>query len=201
MVLVCGYDIHSTARIGLSVVCPRRLEMGARSRIGHLTVCKGLSVLKLGAESSVGNLNWITGFPGSLMSSFAGEADRRAELVIGPHSAITNRHLIDCTNAVIIGAFSTLAGFRSQLLTHSIDLDGCCQKSGTITIGDYCFVGTACIVLAGSSLPSYSVLGAHSLLNRPYSDEYRLYAGSPARPLRPLSTGLGYFHRAQGRVS
>ena len=32
-----------------------------------------------------------------------------------------------------------------------------------ITIGDYCFVGTNCVLLGGSVLPSYSVLAAKSL--------------------------------------
>jgi hypothetical protein len=50
--------------------------------------------------------------------------------------------------------------------SHSIDLHECRQSSKPFAIGEYCFVGTGCVILAGSELPDYSVLGASSLLNR-----------------------------------
>ena len=199
LVALMGYEIHSTARIGLSWICPERLEMAAGARIGHLTMCKGLSLLKMGEESRLGNLNWITGFPVGNKDFFAGE-ERRAELVIGEHAAVTHRHLIDCTNSVRIGRFTTFAGFRSQVLTHSIDLQRCRQASRPIAIGDYCFVGTNCVLLGGSALPDYSVLGASSVLNKAYSDPHQLYAGNPARPVKALSREMGYFTRSTGYV-
>ncbi len=199
LVALMGYEIHSTARIGLSWICPERLEMAAGARIGHLTMCKGLSLLKMGEESRLGNLNWITGFPVGNKDFFVGE-ERRAELVIGEHAAVTHRHLIDCTNSVRIGRFTTFAGFRSQVLTHSIDLQRCRQASRPIAIGDYCFVGTNCVLLGGSALPDYSVLGASSVLNKAYSDPHQLYAGNPARPVKALSREMGYFTRSTGYV-
>ena len=199
LVALMGYEIHSTARIGLSWICPERLEMAAGARIGHLTMCKGLSLLKMGEESRLGNLNWITGFPVGNKDFFVGE-ERRAELVIGEHSAVTHRHLIDCTNSVRIGRFTTFAGFRSQVLTHSIDLQRCRQASRPIAIGDYCFVGTNCVLLGGSALPDYSVLGASSVLNKAYSDPHQLYAGNPARPVKALSREMGYFTRSTGDI-
>jgi hypothetical protein len=175
--------------------------MGAGARIGSLTVCKGLSLLKMGEKSRLGNLNWISGFPISSKMFFGDERDRRPELIVGEHGAITNRHLIDCTNSVRIGRFTTFAGFRSQILTHSIDLQLCCQASKPVTIGDYCFVGTGCVLLGGSSLPDYSVLAAGSVLNKSYSEPYQLYAGSPARAVKELSRDMMYFHRSVGYVN
>jgi carbonic anhydrase/acetyltransferase-like protein (isoleucine patch superfamily) len=61
-------------------------------------------------------------------------------------------------------------------------------------------VSTACTVLGGASLPDYCVLGAHSLLNKAFSDTHRLYAGVPAEPRRELATDLGYFKRKTGVV-
>jgi acetyltransferase-like isoleucine patch superfamily enzyme len=173
--------------------------MAAGARIGNLTMCKGLSLLKMGEGSRLGNLNWITGFPVGNKDFFAGE-ERRAELVIGEHAAVTHRHLIDCTNSVRIGRFTTFAGYRSQVLTHSIDLQRCRQASRPIAIGDYCFVGTNCVLLGGSALPDYSVLGASSVLNKAYSDPHQLYAGNPARPVKPLSREMEYFTRSTGFV-
>ncbi len=166
---MCGYRLHPTSRIGLSFVCPDQLILEEHSSIGHLTVCKGLKRVHLGAHASIGRGNWITGFPAENKTFFAHQVDRVPELVLGPQSAITHRHIIDCTSAVHIGAFTTMAGYRSQILTHSIELMDCRQSSAPVTIGDYCFIGTDCVLLGGSALPSYSALGAKSLLNKAYT--------------------------------
>jgi acetyltransferase-like isoleucine patch superfamily enzyme len=196
-----GFDIHPTARIGLSFVFPQRLKMDAHSRIGHLTVAKNLGFIHLGEHSSIGNLNWITGFPPGPSAHFAHQPERRPELLVGAHSAITHRHLIDCTATVTIGPFSTFAGFQSQILTHSIDLTASRQSSAPVTIGAYCFVGTNCVLLGGAALPDRSVLGAKSLLNKAFTEPCQLYGGVPAKPLQTIPEGsTAYFHRAEGSV-
>src|SRR3712207_7972137 len=43
--------------------------------------------------------------------------------------------------------------FRSQFLTHSIDLLENVQRSRPIKIGKFCFVGTNSVILGGSVLP------------------------------------------------
>ena len=158
-----GYEIADTSRIGLSWIYPKKLVMGPGARIGHLTVCKEIDLLQLGESAAISNLNWITGYPSGLAGHFEHQTARRPELILGAHSAITNRHLIDCTERIQIGAFATVAGFASQLLTHSINLEESRQEAHPISIGAYCFVGTNCVLLGGSSLPDYSVLGAKSL--------------------------------------
>ena len=148
----------------------------------------------------IGRGNWITGFPLGLSRHFATEAERRPELIIGPHSAITHRHLIDCTNSITIGRFTTFAGFQSQMLTHSIDIERSCQASAPIRIGDYCFVGTNSVLLGGSVLPDYCVLGAKSLLNKSFTQTHRLYGGLPAREVQEIPADAAYFHRSEGFV-
>ena len=198
---VYGFDIHPTARIGLSFVFPQRLKMEAHSRIGHLTVCKNLGLIHLGEHSSIGNLDWITGFPPGPSPHFAHQPERRPELLVGAHSAITHRHLIDCTATVTIGPFTTFAGFQSQILTHSIDLAASRQSSAPVTIGSYCFVGTNCVLLGGAALPDRSVLGAKSLLNKAFTEPCQLYGGVPARALQPIPEAeTAYFHRPEGNV-
>lgn len=195
------YDIHPTSRIGYSWIMPSRLVMEAGARIGHLTVCKGLDLLKMSSYSVIGRNNWITGFPKNGSGYFEHQTDRQPQLILGQHSAITNLHIIDCTSSVTIGAYATFAGFRSQILTHSIDLVECRQDSSPVVIGDYTFVGTACVILGGSVLPSYSVLGAHSLLNRVHSQPWALYGGTPARLIKTLDVDVKYFMRTVGRVA
>jgi acetyltransferase-like isoleucine patch superfamily enzyme len=195
-----GYRLHPQSRIGLAWVYPRRLVMGAGASIGHLTVVKGLEELLMADFATIGRLNWITGYPSGLPPHFVHQHDRWPELALGTHAAITNRHIVDCTDRIAIGAFATVAGFRSQLLTHSINLETCRQEAKPINIGAYCFVGTACTVLGGANLPDFSVLGAHSLLNKAFSDTHRLYAGVPAEARSELSRDLAYFKRMTGVV-
>jgi serine acetyltransferase len=195
-----GYSIHPDSRIGFAWIFPRRLILEEGARIGHLTLCKNIDLLHLGAHAIVGQLNWITGFPSGPSRHFAHQIDRRPELIIETHAGISSRHLIDCTARVRIGAFATIGGFRSQLITHSIDLAAGRQSSEPIDIGEYCFTGTNSVILGGSTLPHHSVLGAQSLLNKKWEEPYRLYAGVPAKPIKELSPELGYFRRPEGFV-
>lgn len=196
-----GFQIHPTARIGFSWILPRKLVMEAGSRIGSMTIGKNLALMHLCEHSSIGNLNWITGYPPGSTRHFVHQPDRQPELIVGIHAAITNRHLIDCTDRVTIGAFTTFAGFQSQILTHSIDLAAGRQSAAPVTIGERCFVGTNCVLLGGSMLPDRSVLGAKSLLNKKFREVNTLYGGVPAKALSSLPvTEMAYFQREAGWV-
>jgi acetyltransferase-like isoleucine patch superfamily enzyme len=195
------YQIHPSAKIGLSWIFPKRLVMDAGSSIGHFTTAINLDLIEMEKDSSIGRGNWITGFPvGTNSPHFKHQVGRRAELLLKQGSSITKNHHIDCTNLIEIGAFTTIAGYQSQLLTHSIDLFEGRQDSAPISIGDYCFVGTNVVILGGSKLPSHSVLGAKSLLNKEYSEEWRLYGGVPAKNLSEIPSTAKYFTRAEGFV-
>lgn len=201
LVWALGYSIHKTARIGLSLICANRLEMGPGSRIGHLTLCKsGVELLRLGEQAGIGNLNWISGEPLQNTLHFNDIAGRRPELVVHDHAAITNRHYVDCTASVSIGRFSTIAGVHSVILTHGIDLKACRQSAASVMIGEYCLTGTGVVVLAGAVLPDHSVLGANALLNKQYAEPYCLYGGTPARPIKKFSPDDKYFTRTIGYV-
>jgi acetyltransferase-like isoleucine patch superfamily enzyme len=196
-----GYRLDPTSRIGLAWAFPAQLVMERGASIGHFTVVKGLSSLRMGQHSRIGRLNWISAFPtGTKSPHFAHLADRAAELVVGDHAAITHRHIIDCTASVTIGRFATMAGYRSQILTHSVDLTACRQDAKPVHIGDYSFVGTASTLLGGAVLPDHSVLGANALLNRAHTEPYRLYAGVPAGPITALDPEMCYFKRAEGYI-
>jgi acetyltransferase-like isoleucine patch superfamily enzyme len=195
-----GFSIHASSHIGFAWILPRRLIMEEGSRIGHLTFCKNIDLLHLGAKAMIGQLNWITGFPSGHSRHFAHLPDRRPELIVEAHAAITSRHLIDCTARIRIGTFATIGGFRSQLLTHSIDFEEGRQTAEPIDIGEYCFTGTNCVVLGGSTLPHHSILGAQSLLNKKWEEPYRIYAGVPAKAVKELPSEMKYFTRTEGFV-
>ncbi|MEJ1964423.1 MAG: acyltransferase [Gammaproteobacteria bacterium] len=179
---------------------PQQAGDGPHSSIGHLTVCKGLELLAIGEHSIIGRLNWISAYPLGQPPHFAHMTDRKPQLLIGEHAAITHRHIIDCTEEVVIGAYATVAGYRSQILTHSIDLRECRQHAQPVRIGRYTFIGTACTILGGSAVPDYSVVAANALLNKAHEERYRLYAGVPAKAVSELDPGMKYFSRGTGFI-
>lgn len=196
-----GYQLHPTARLGLNWVFPGKLIMHAGSKIDHFTTAVHLDYIEIGVNSQIGRNNWITGFSTNTDSKhFKHQTNRKAELIIGDESAITKGHHIDCTSAIHIGKFTTVAGYNSQLLTHSIDVYDNRQDSAPITIGDYAFIGTNTVILGGSTLPSYSVLGAKSLLNSRFTEPWMLYGGVPAKPIKTIPPEAKYFSRVEGFV-
>lgn len=198
---IFGYKIHKTARIGFGWVYPGHLEMGEHARIDHFNVLIHLDTVHMDSNAYIGRSNWITGTSAQGDSPyFKHQTNRRAELLIGKHSNITKNHHIDCTNSIVIGDFVTIAGYDSQFLTHSIDVYENRQDSLPIRIGDYTFVGTNSVILGGSVLPAHSVLGAKSLLNKAYSEEWKLYAGVPARAISDIGRDAKYFNRTDGHV-
>lgn len=195
-----GYQLSPSARIGISIVAVSYCCLGGGASIGHLTVCRGLTRLELGESARIGNLNWITGAGDSPLprTDRAGHGD--VGLFLGDHSAITNRHYVDCSDRVQIGSYTTIGGVRSQILTHSINLESCAQEVKPVVIGNYCFVGTGSLLLQGSLLPNYSILAAGSVMCDAVSDEWTLYAGVPAKARKKLDKNSAYFHRTTGFV-
>lgn len=196
-----GFKIHPTARIGLAWVFPGKLIMDAGCKIDHFTVAIHLDRIVMEPKAKIGRSNWITGFETNTASQhFKHQLDRRSELIMKESSAITKHHHIDCTSSIQIGKFTTVAGYQSQLLTHSINIFDNRQDSNPIIIGDYCFVGTNVTILGGAILSSRCVLGAKSLLNKPFLNELMLIGGNPAKEIKQLPANAGYFNRTDGFV-
>jgi hypothetical protein len=155
-------------------------------------VIKGLSRLEMERGANVGRLNWITanqiGHP-----QFSHEPRRTPSLRIGKWSGMTHRHIVDCSGGLQIGDFSLLAGFRSQILTHSVDVTTGMQSSKSVEIGDRVFIGTQSVLLPGARIPNRSVVGAGSVLPGPLVGELGLFAGVPARRIKSLPADLAFF--------
>jgi acetyltransferase-like isoleucine patch superfamily enzyme len=200
--LVCGFTIDRSARISrFALILCRRVELGVHAYIGAFTVCKGMDLVAVAENGYIGPFNWITVFPmGTGSRHFELDPQRKPQLIVEQDAAITSRHLIDCTDEVRIGAFSTFAGFRSQILTHSIDLKQSRQRCKPVRIGHHCFVGTGSILLGGSSLPDCSVLAAHSLLTSSPGTAGYLYGGVPAKAIKAIDSDDLYFSRTAGYV-
>ena len=191
-----GYEIDKTARIGKSIIMPRELKMGPKSRIHSGVMCKGIDLLEMGEDSGIASFTYITGFSTADKRWYRHIPDRRCELVLGRSAGITSRHFVDCNSGVYVGDFTTVAGIRSQILTHSIDVYNNRQDAKPVKIGKYCFLGTGCILLPGCVLPDYSILGAGAVLTKAYEKTGCLYAGSPAKEVKSLDVeSIPYFKR------
>lgn len=197
-----GYEINPSASISrFSWIFPRKLIMEEGARIANFNIAIHLDEISMGKNASIARGNWITGFPSNTSSKhFQHQPGRRSVLAMGEFAAVTKNHHFDCTNRIEIGRFSTIAGYNSQFLTHSIDLFENRQDSGSILIGEYCFVGTNVVVLGNSALPDYSVLAAKSLLNKVFADEWVVYGGLPAKSIAEIAKDAKYFSRSSGFV-
>lgn len=193
-----NYDIAKTASIGNCFLIVDSLTMGDRSRIGDFTIIRNLESLILESDSRIGTFNWIFGHKTS--EHFVDEEHRESTLALRKGSSLTSRHIVDCTDRIEIGQFSTVAGFRSQILTHAIDTQLNRQTCSPVQIGQYCFVGTGSILLKGSHLPDKSILAAGSVLGSKYSQTFTLYSGSPAKPVKELPKDSKYMVRLVSHV-
>ena len=189
------YKIHPTARIGLSYIYPKQLIMGEGARIGHLNVAIHLELIQMDKNCSISQKNWITGFPLSNKSNFQDFPDRKPYLIMKEDSSITKQHHIDCTDMVIVGEFTTIAGYGTQILSHSFSLEKNSQACAPIQIGHHCWVSTRSVVLPGSVLPSQSVLGAGAVLQKKYTESFVLYGGVPAKYIKKMDETYEFFHR------
>jgi hypothetical protein len=193
-----GYELDPSSRIGLSWAFPgTSMVLEAGARIGHLNVIKGVEHVRLEQGAAIDKLNWITGEPykGPEPWLYAEQPDRRPELHLKPHASISTRHWIDCTDKVTLGSFCVMGGLRTTLLTHTISLETWKVSCAPVSLGEHTMVLASCVVLAGASLPDYSVLGAMSLLRDAPQESYKLYAGNPAKPVAEISPDALVFTR------
>ena len=178
-----GHDVHPTAVVrSVAVWKVRRVTVAEGAHIARHTFFRHLQGVTLGREAWIGAYNVITAHPAFAPNPGGGT------LVLGDHAKITGRHSIDCSAAVTIGAYASIAGRGSTLMTHSVDLAIDAQRARPIIIGERSFVGTRSLVLGGAVLPPRSVLGAGAvLLPGRGADEPGLFGGVPARRIGDVS--------------
>ena len=198
-----GWDVHPTAFIGRSVILVDHLSMGPGASIGPLNVIKDLEELRLGEGASIASRNWIIGIPRSPdpgTDVFPQSPNRRPSLVMGKHAMITVAHEIDCCDRIELGDYSSLAGFRCTILTHSLNLVRDRFVTGSVEIGDHAAVMSGSTMLSGTRVPPRSIVSACSVVNTPLNDELTFYSGNPAEAVRSLPESLGFFHRGENDV-
>ena len=198
LTVVLGYEIAADARVGRSVIAVDELVMGSGASIGSLCLIRKCERVELGKQATIGFLVWVNAVDRT-KGYFAGQR-RELRLTLGDRAAITCLHLVDCCDSVDIGTLSTVAGFGSQILTHSIDIEAGRQVARPVRIGERVFVGTGVVIIGGAVIADQAVVGAGSVVHGALAEESTLYAGVPATRRRPLNPSSGYFTRAEARV-
>lgn len=181
-VRLLGWRLAPSARIGFSYVDAAQVTMAPGARIGHFNVVRNLALLQMGEDSTIGQWNWLT--MAAHYDSPAPPAGGFRGLKLGSYSAIVSRHYLDCAGGIAIGHDSVLAGVRSTLVTHHMDVVAATESSVPIEIGDLCIVSSCVSVTAGAVIPNRCVVAMGAVVTGRLPEEGALYAGVPARVVR-----------------
>lgn len=188
---VLGWDIHPTAHLGRSLMIVGHVSMGPGSSIGAFNVFRGLQEVRLGEGASIATRNFIGAPPYAQL--FLAETAPRPVLILGDYAMITIGHEIDVTDRVEFASHARLAGFKSQILTHNLNLMRDRWETGPVELGERSAVMSGCILLSGTRVPARSVVSAGSVVTTKLTKEQTLYRGNPAEAVRELPANLGYF--------
>ncbi|MCA1605447.1 MAG: hypothetical protein LC775_08260 [Acidobacteria bacterium] len=189
-----GWRIATTARVGPSLFIRVRMVSADRdARIGPLNVFRDLQDLDLGANSVIGQWNWCSASPALVAAGGKGSIE------LGRESAITSRHYIDASGGVVIGSFTTVAGVRSTFITHGIDWRANVQRCQSISVGDYCIVGSNNCLVPGAMVERGSVTGMGTTVGGPQAGG-SLIISERGRPVKANLSGR-FFERPVGFTS
>ncbi len=195
-----GHDISPAARIGpVLALNVGRAVIGRGATIAALNIFRSLRLLKMGDGATMGSFNTISAHPAyQALHSDVGS------LIMGDGAIITSRHNVDCSGIVRIGDMSAIAGRRTTILSHEIDIALNVQAAGRVIIGERSVVLTNCLVLKGAILPPHSLLIANSTLirSRELNPAPGIFGGSPAEFIRSNSPdGESWFERKESATT
>ena len=175
-----GASIGSNVRLApCLVVRVAKVVVGDGVAVGWFNVFRDLPEVSLGDGVSIGQWNWF-----SASSEFTGS---QARLRVDRGGAITSRHYIDCSGGVHVGELASVAGHRTTILSHEIDLEVNRQITRPVTIGARSFISTNSLILSGSAVPPRCVVAAGAVVTRQEYATGMLIAGVPARAVRPVT--------------
>ena len=123
------------------------------------------------------------------------EGDSSSIIIGGAGSVIKNSafHTLDAESCIEIQDGFTTEGVSSGISiingdSHAIFLNDDSHKrinpASDIVIGKHVWICSDVKVLKGSNIPSYSIIGANSVVNKYLSTEYAMYVGCPARQIK-----------------
>lgn len=186
-----GHEIGKNVHIGMSILNIKKIILKDGVKIRNFNYLKNLSELKMMEKSAIdGWLNWFTA---SNTHNHGQEGFGCLEL--GEGTRILSRHYMDIQERVTIGKHCLIAGSNSVFYTHTLIADPNSRGiNKPITIGDRCYIGSHCILLPGSAIGSFTLVGAGSVITKNFSHKnYVLIAGNPASVKKHYSEKSRFF--------
>ena len=113
--------------------------------------------------------------------------DKSATLSFGSNFAATEGLKINCAKRVTIGS-DCLFSWGIQIIDTDfhkiITQEIIVNENKDILIGNHIWLGFNTTILKGTTVTNNVIVGAHSLLNKVYNEEYVVYAGNPAKVVK-----------------
>ena len=172
----------------------RNIKLEQGSSIGLGNVFRDLNKLHLGQGSTIRNFNWISASP--VLERKGGGSS----LTLGKMTSVTSRHYFDCSGGILLGDFTTIAGVRSTLISHQIDIKRGEQSVSPINIGKYCLISSNSAVCPGVFIEDFTVVGMGTVLAGEYCVQKSLIVG-PKGQIKKIEISGEYFERIQRSVS
>jgi len=186
--------VHRTATISPCLLFRlHEISIAEGAGIGALTVIRDLDRLQLEAHAIIGKMNYVSAMRPAPIGEGVG-------LWLGPESAVTNRHYLDCSGGITVGGWTTIAGSGSSLVTHQIDIQRNEQTRRGIRIGRYCLISSDVRIAPGAVIGDRVFVAMGAVVAGRLDQQSQLYAGVPARPIKALSVDAVYWTRRSGVV-
>jgi acetyltransferase-like isoleucine patch superfamily enzyme len=123
-----------------------------------------------------------------ILYNFRCEIHKNGVVRIGDSTSIGHNCHISSCELLVIGTNATISSnvFLGSL-DHTFDIPNthvmnqplsCIQT----TVGDFCFIGTGAVILAGTNIGKNCVVGANSVVKGSFPD-YSIIAGNPAKTI------------------
>lgn len=151
--------------------------IGEGVAFGSLNAFRNMAEVRIGAGSFLGNLNSVSAHP-----DYQHQTDWAGRLILAPQSGITSRHYLDCSGEIRIGRMGMVAGVKSVLQSHELNLRRNEATIGRISIGEYAFTASRVVIVKDAHVPARSVLSAGSVMLRGDTrGQEGVFGGNPAR--------------------
>ncbi|MBA3418185.1 MAG: acyltransferase [Geodermatophilaceae bacterium] len=180
-----GHDVHKSAVIDPVVIFNvGRMQVDSDARISIGNVFKNLRGARVGSYTLIGPWNFIWANP-KFRSSPEADPEHVGVFSIGKSCLITRRHNLDASGGIVISDWSGLAGRSITMMSHSYDPKRHVMACAVTRMEESSFVASSCIMAVGATLPERSVLAMGAVLMPGATAPHALYAGVPAKVVRP----------------
>ena len=170
--------------------CNGKIAIDPPLRRGMILIGFTSTPLSTGHETSLWNVEGTVHFhgPATLGNGSKIAVGKKGVLHLGDRFEITANSAISCFNEIKIGNHCLFSWDILLMDTDGHPLYDDDQKiinpDGNIIVGDKVWIGCRCVLLKNTQIADGCIIGAASLLNKPFTAPNSLIAGIPAKILK-----------------